>query len=187
MVTSCSWEGTHPTRLRSALSDAPEGRAPEGPERPSGRRSTPPTSKHSPNLASKRSPAAPLRNCGQSRRRPPAARPSGCTYGAPVRGPARIENSRSIPRAASLLPTRRETLPAPGLRPTTAVNTRRVLSERRRRFPQVLQDDEGGLRRETYRTAVSGDTKLRSTGCWGGGWSMTSRRCWGTSRGSVPG
>ena len=32
-----------------------------------------------------------------------------------------------------------------------------MLSEQRRRFPQVLQDDEGGLRRETYRTAVGGD------------------------------
>ena len=32
-----------------------------------------------------------------------------------------------------------------------------MLSERRRRFPQVLQDDEGGLRRETHRTAVGGD------------------------------
>src|SRR5215210_8263887 len=30
-------------------------------------------------------------------------------------------------------------------------------SRRRRRFPQVLQDIEGGLRRETYRTAVGGD------------------------------
>ena len=40
----------------------------------------------------------------------------------------------------------------------TAVNTRRVLSERRRRFPQVLPDDEGGLRRETHRTAIGGDT-----------------------------
>ena len=34
----------------------------------------------------------------------------------------------------------------------------RVLSERRRRFPQVLPDDEGGLRRETHRTAIDGDT-----------------------------
>ena len=34
----------------------------------------------------------------------------------------------------------------------------RVLSERRRRFPHVLADDEGGLRRETHRTAVGGDT-----------------------------
>src|ERR1019366_6094118 len=33
-----------------------------------------------------------------------------------------------------------------------------VLSERRRRFPQVLPDDEGGLRRETHRTAIGGDT-----------------------------
>ncbi len=32
-----------------------------------------------------------------------------------------------------------------------------VPSERRRRFAQVLQDDEGGLRREAYRTAVGGD------------------------------
>ena len=32
-----------------------------------------------------------------------------------------------------------------------------VLSRQRRRFPQVEQDDEGGLRRETYRTAVGGD------------------------------
>jgi transposase-like protein len=41
--------------------------------------------------------------------------------------------------------------PLPGSRPSprTAVNTRRVLSERRRRFPQVLPDEEGGLRRET--------------------------------------
>jgi transposase-like protein len=45
-----------------------------------------------------------------------------------------------------------------GSRPKTAVNRRRVLSERRRRFPQVLTDDEGGLRRETHRTAVGGDT-----------------------------
>ena len=36
---------------------------------------------------------------------------------------------------------------AGGARPRTAVNRRRVLSERRRRFPQVLQDDEGGQRR----------------------------------------
>ena len=35
----------------------------------------------------------------------------------------------------------------------TAVNSRGVLSERRRRFPHVLADDEGGLRRETHRTA----------------------------------
>jgi hypothetical protein len=40
----------------------------------------------------------------------------------------------------------------------TAVNTCWVLSERRRRFPQVLADDEGGLRRETHRTAIGGDT-----------------------------
>jgi hypothetical protein len=40
----------------------------------------------------------------------------------------------------------------------SAVNTRWVLSERRRGFPQVLADDEGGLRRETHRTAVGGDT-----------------------------
>src|ERR1035437_10506284 len=33
-----------------------------------------------------------------------------------------------------------------------------VLSERRRRFPQVLPDDEGGLRRETHRTAIGGET-----------------------------
>ena len=45
-----------------------------------------------------------------------------------------------------------------GSRLRTAVNRRRVLSERRRRFPQVLADDEGGLRRETHRTAVGGDT-----------------------------
>jgi hypothetical protein len=45
-----------------------------------------------------------------------------------------------------------------GLRPRAAVNTGRVLSERPRRFPQVLPDDEGGLRRETHRTAISGDT-----------------------------
>jgi hypothetical protein len=32
------------------------------------------------------------------------------------------------------------------------VNGRRVLSARRRRFPQVQHDDEGGLRRETHRT-----------------------------------
>src|SRR5437868_2447435 len=38
-------------------------------------------------------------------------------------------------------------------RPRTAVNTRGVLSERRRRFPQVLADDEGGLRRESHGTA----------------------------------
>ena len=48
--------------------------------------------------------------------------------------------------------------PPAGSRLKTAVDTRRVLSERRRRFPQVRQDDEGGLRRETYRTAVGGDT-----------------------------
>src|ERR1019366_1607886 len=44
-----------------------------------------------------------------------------------------------------------------GSRLRTAVNTCRVLSERRRRFPQVLPDDEGGLRRETHRTAIGGD------------------------------
>jgi acetyl-CoA C-acetyltransferase len=44
-------------------------------------------------------------------------------------------------------------------RPKIAVNRRRVLSERRRRFPQVLpQTIEGDLRRETHRTAVGGDT-----------------------------
>src|SRR5512135_1501137 len=48
--------------------------------------------------------------------------------------------------------------PGRGRRPRIAVNTRRVLSERRRRFPQVLPDDEGGLRRETHRTAIGGDT-----------------------------
>src|ERR1700744_232768 len=46
----------------------------------------------------------------------------------------------------------------PWLCPTTAVNTGGVLSERRRRFAQVLADDEGGLRRETHRTAVGGDS-----------------------------
>ncbi len=45
-----------------------------------------------------------------------------------------------------------------GSRLRAAVNSRGVLSERRRRFPQVLTDDEGGLRRETHRTAVGGDT-----------------------------
>ena len=49
--------------------------------------------------------------------------------------------------------------PASGrLRPRTAVNTRRALSTRRRRFPQVRHYDEGGLRRETHGTALGGDT-----------------------------
>ena len=60
---------------------------------------------------------------------------------------------------------------APGYRSSskaTAVRLSRVaspncckspgLSRARRRFPQVLQDDEGGLRRETHGTAVGGDT-----------------------------
>ena len=44
------------------------------------------------------------------------------------------------------------------------------LSKRRRRFPQVLQDDEGGLRRETYGTAVGGDRGSNRAHVVGGGW-----------------
>ncbi len=68
----------------------------------------------------------------------------------------------------------------------TAVNTCRVLSARRRRFPQVLQDHEGGLRRETHRTAIGGDTgeidKLLV-----GASSRTRRRCSPSSAGSARG
>src|SRR5262249_29382656 len=61
-------------------------------------------------------------------------------------------------KAGSLPPFARKGAPSVGSCPRTAVNTRGVLSERRRRFPQVLPDDEGGLRRETHRTAIGGDT-----------------------------
>ena len=44
-------------------------------------------------------------------------------------------------------------------RPRTAVNTRRVLSERRRRFPQVLPDDEGGLRKAPDNRHEEGDER----------------------------
>ena len=76
------------------------------------------------------------------------------------RSRARRRDECSSSRAGTSLSTR--------LRPTTAVNTRRVLSERRRRFPQVLQDDEGGLRRETHRTAISGDTSRDRPAAWEG-------------------
>jgi hypothetical protein len=69
---------------------------------------------------------------------------------------------RVLPRAGepaiALYDGRRGRHRTAGSRPKIAVNTRGVLSERRRRFPQVLTDDEGGLRRETHRTAISGDT-----------------------------
>jgi glycosyltransferase involved in cell wall biosynthesis len=55
-----------------------------------------------------------------------------------------------------------------GLRLRSAVNALRVLSERRRRFPHVLADDEGGLRRETHRTAVGGDTSEHRQAAWEG-------------------
>ena len=44
-------------------------------------------------------------------------------------------------------------------RPKTAVNRRRVLSERRRRFPQVLADDEGGLRKAPDNRHEEGDER----------------------------
>ena len=41
----------------------------------------------------------------------------------------------------------------------TAVNTNRLLSARRRRFPQVLQDDEGGLRKAPDNRHEEGDER----------------------------
>ncbi len=75
---------------------------------------------------------------------------SGC-FGPTIRRPA--GRLRRGPRCWRIRGAR-----VAGSRPESAVNTRGVLSERRRRFPQVLKDDEGGLRRETHRTAISGDT-----------------------------
>src|SRR6516225_3174842 len=46
-----------------------------------------------------------------------------------------------------------------GSRPKTAVNAWWLLSERRRRFPQVLADDEGGLRKAPDNRHEDGDAR----------------------------
>src|SRR5947209_19869212 len=69
---------------------------------------------------------------------------------------ARVQDPLRTP--STRLTAYTETRTPSGLRLRTAVNSESVLSERRRRFPQVLPDDEGGLRRETHRNAIGGDT-----------------------------
>src|SRR5690349_5680861 len=49
--------------------------------------------------------------------------------------------------------------PEDGSRPMSAVTERWVLSERRRRFPQVRQDDEGGLRKAPDNRHEEGDER----------------------------
>jgi hypothetical protein len=95
------------------------------------------------------------------------ARPSGFSKWAPASATARAEkrSSRRSGRPDARLSPKPATSSARWSCPRTAVNTRGVLSERRRRFPQVLPDDEGGLRRETHRTAVGGDTSKHRQDC----------------------
>ncbi len=65
----------------------------------------------------------------------------------------------TVDQLNEVLADHRDRMTAQRWRPRSAVNRWVVLSERRRRFPQVLQDEEGGLRRETYRSAVGGDRR----------------------------
>ena len=87
-------------------------------------------------------------------------------HGQPRRpGPRRLETAAlaTQPATTSAAECTRQNergcRPAHGQRPKIAVNTRRVLSERRRRFPQVLQDDEGGLRKAPDNRHEDGDER----------------------------
>ncbi len=108
---------------------------------------------------------------------------------APARTSRGCEDDIRHTLASAARPTRPEVVDLDGVvgtgsRPRSAVNS--CVSRRGDGVPLVLQDEEGGLRRESYRTAVGGDRRpdRPAARCWG--WREPARGALGARQAGCP-